>query len=49
MRKLHNDGISTGEEGLLEDEIFDPSSKDGVEDDKLDISSFSDDEEIDQY
>lgn len=47
MRKLQNDGITTGEEGFL-DEEFDPI-KEGVGDDKLDIESFSDEDEDNQY
>jgi|GEM_PF-2524738 len=48
MRKLKNDGIFPSDETGLEDDGYD-SLKDGVEDDKIDLGSFSDDEEADQY
>jgi len=47
MRKLQNDGITTGEEGFL-DEEFDPI-KEEIGDDKLDIESFSEEDEDNQY
>jgi len=47
MRKLQNDGISTDEEGILEEDY--DSLRGGADDEKLDIESFSDEEEADQY
>jgi len=47
MRKLQNDGISTAEEGVLDDD-FD-LLKTGPDDDKLDIESFSDEGEVEEF
>jgi hypothetical protein len=47
MRKLQTDGIFTSDEvGLLEEDGYDPLKDD---DEKIDIESFSDEEEVDQY